>query len=188
MITGIVLSGGKSSRMGQDKCLLNFNGKLLISTILDVFKEITDKIFVSANKDEYKNLGYPIIKDAIVNCGPLGGIYSTLKNSTTDINIFAPCDMPFLNAGFYYFLLSQLSDYQAVVPIYNNKVEPLTIILKKETLEIAQSQIAQKDYKILNFLRKINTNFVEITEKNDFFDKKLFININSQGDLEKLKK
>ncbi len=186
MVTGIILAGGKSSRMGKDKCLLKVKNKKLISNILMIFETLTDEILISANKPEYENFGYSIIPDEYKDCGPLGGIVSALQKSSNDVNIIAPCDMPMLRVELFEFLLSKSQNFQAVVPIFNKKYEPLTIILQKNTIDTAISQLDNNDFKMMNFLRKLKTNFVEITDNLAFFDESMFLNINRLEDLTRI--
>ena len=183
MVTGIILAGGKSSRMGKDKCLTKFNEKNLIEYTIEIFKPISDKIIISTNKAEHSQFGYETIKDEFIDCGAIGGIHSTLKNAETEINIIAPCDMPFISIELFEFLLQKIGNYNAVIPIFNGKVEPLTGVYSRNILPIVENQIRNKKFKILSLLENINTNFIEITPTLPFYSEKMFTNINYLEDL-----
>ena len=85
-LTAIILSGGKSTRMGQDKGLMEIKGKPMIQYVIDNITPVCSQIIISANQDEYKKFGYPVINDNIMDTGPAGGIGSSLPLSSNDKN------------------------------------------------------------------------------------------------------
>jgi len=184
MITGIILAGGKSSRMGTDKCFLKTNNQTFLEKTIKIIEAFTTNILISGENKKFKHLGYDIITDEYKDCGPIGGIFSALKYSKSEVNIIAPCDMPYLNADLFKFLISKLDNYDAVVPIFKDKVEPLIIVLRKRTIDILEEQIKSRKFKILTFIEKINTRFVEINSDLSFYSDYLFDNINKPDDLE----
>ena len=93
--TAIILAGGKSSRMGSDKGLVLLNGKPMISYIIEILKKMQIPIIIISNNENYKQFGLPVFADIIKEKGPLGGIYTGLKNSKTESNIIVSCDVPF---------------------------------------------------------------------------------------------
>ena len=78
-ITGIILAGGKSSRMGTDKAFLKWNNKLFIESIIDALDPLVSEIIIVSNDEKYDSFKTKRIKDVIENAGPLAGIYSGLK-------------------------------------------------------------------------------------------------------------
>ncbi|NCU32376.1 MAG: molybdenum cofactor guanylyltransferase, partial [Candidatus Moranbacteria bacterium] len=96
--TAIVLAGGKSSRMGEDKSLLPVNGRPLIAHIVDQLRDRFDEIIIGANDPEkYAFLNLPVVTDIEKDKGPLMGIYSCLNASTNDVNFVTACDIPVMN-------------------------------------------------------------------------------------------
>jgi len=95
-ITGVVLAGGNSIRMGQDKALLMLNGKPLIQHVAEALQAVFVEVIVSANTADYDFLGLPVIGDVYPECGPLGGIHSVLGSLKTPYIFTAPCDTPLL--------------------------------------------------------------------------------------------
>ena len=77
-ITGVILAGGKSSRMGFDKGLAILNGKPMIQYVIDVFEKLGLDIIIISNSPGYETFGYPIYNDLIPEKGPVGGIYTCL--------------------------------------------------------------------------------------------------------------
>ena len=70
--TGIILAGGKSSRMGSDKGLLPYKGKPLVTYAIEVLRPLTDRIIIVGNNEAYKQFDCPLIPDEIADCGPPG--------------------------------------------------------------------------------------------------------------------
>jgi len=187
MISGIILAGGKSSRFGRDKCKAIYNQKELIKYSIEAIKPFVHEIIISSNNNNLEYLGYKIIKDDFQNCGPIGGLYSCLKASETEKNLVIPCDMPFVSSDLFKYLLENSENYEAVVPIFNNKIEPLTAVFSQKILQKIESQINNKIYKILSLLNSIKTNFITLDEKLHFYSPKMFLNVNYLEDLDNLK-
>jgi molybdopterin-guanine dinucleotide biosynthesis protein A len=77
-ITGIMLAGGNSSRMGKHKALVEYKGKKLIEWSISILKDLCDTIIISSNSKHLRNYGYEIIEDVHENIGPIGGLYAML--------------------------------------------------------------------------------------------------------------
>jgi molybdopterin-guanine dinucleotide biosynthesis protein A len=179
-ITGIILSGGKSRRMGRDKGLIRFKGKLLIHYATDLMHELADEIIISTNNEDYKKLNYPTVSDNYKDVGPLGGIEAALRHSDNKINLLAPCDNPFLTKELFTLLLSKISGFDAAVPRnIDGKTEPLTACYSKDILPVIVHQIESGDYKVQNFLKKIRTIYVDTNYR--------FENFNAPGDLKEFR-
>ncbi|WP_188453910.1 molybdenum cofactor guanylyltransferase [Virgibacillus oceani] len=158
---GVILSGGKSSRMGKNKSLLSLHNKPVIEHIALVLNECTDNIIVIANEtDKYSFLGLPVYKDRYKNKGPLGGLEAALHYSKADVFLFAACDMPFINQDVYNYLLDQLNDYDAVIPIYENKMHPLAGIYRRSILPKIQQQLDMDDRKVRNLFKYMKVNYI----------------------------
>lgn len=178
-ITGIILAGGDSSRMGAPKALVQYNGKKLIEWSISIVKDLCDSIIIGSNNRDLKHFGFEIIEDVHENIGPIGGLYATLCASRTKHNIVIPCDTPLITVNIYEKLLLSSSEYDVVIAgLKNNFVEPLIGYYDKSVLKIFEKQIEKKDYKLNNTLKLLNTK-VEI-----FSDKNFFKNINYPSDLE----
>jgi molybdenum cofactor guanylyltransferase len=139
-LTGIVLAGGKSSRMGTDKGLLDYKGKKLVEYSFDLLSNYCNELIISTNNPEYKQFGITTVTDEFPEKGPAGGIFSALKKSSTDWNLVLACDMPFLNRYFIDALLSKLGNCSGVVPLHDGLCEPLAAVYHKrleDTLAIA---------------------------------------------------
>ncbi len=111
-----ILAGGKSSRMGSEKALLQFESQPLIAHIARILKPIFPRICVVTNSLEVASAAQlPAIRDEFVNRGPLGGIHAALQHFKAPTFVVA-CDMPFLSAPFIEYL-NQNFDGDALVPL-----------------------------------------------------------------------
>lgn len=176
-ITGVVLAGGESSRMGEDKSLLLFRKQQLISFSIEALKPFCQDLLISSNHTAHQNFDYPCISDEHKKIGPIAGIQSALKNSKTDYVIVLPCDSPMVKQQFVEFLISQITeDLDALVPKYGEHLEPLFAIYHRRILPIVEDQIENKNYRLTSLLERINTKTIEVQ------DRSCFVNINTPED------
>ncbi len=131
LCTGIILAGGKSSRMGKDKGVLTVNGTMMVEHVIHSLNKNVSSIIIVANNDNYNQFGFPVVKDVIHECGPMGGIYSGLLHSQTDLNIIVSCDIPFVSSELIEALSSAPDDCDIVVPQLNGELEPLCARYRK---------------------------------------------------------
>jgi molybdopterin-guanine dinucleotide biosynthesis protein A len=94
-VGGYVLAGGKSSRMGRDKALLELRGKPLVQHAVVKLQRMCADVHLLGNRNELAVYG-PLVRDVHEGRGPLGGIEAALEHSRHDWNLFMPVDMPFL--------------------------------------------------------------------------------------------
>lgn len=106
-VNGYVLAGGKSSRMGQDKALLELAGKPLVLLAVEKLRRVCAEVHILGNRPELEAYA-PVIRDRHKGCGPLGGIEAALLHSTKDWNLFMAVDMPFLPTGFLHGWVSRV--------------------------------------------------------------------------------
>jgi molybdopterin-guanine dinucleotide biosynthesis protein A len=185
-LTGIILSGGKSSRMGHDKGLCRFNGKALVEYALETLKPICGKILISANRNltEYSRYGVPVLADEIKDIGPIGGIYTCLNHSETQHNLILSCDTPFVGTLLLKHLLSRVQKEQIVVPSHHKfLVEPLSAYYATNTLGAVKEAIDDHDYKLLNLFKRVRFKSVQVDGIYTFYNENSFMNINCEEDL-----
>lgn len=185
-ITGIILAGGKSSRMGTDKGLLSLNGKKIVEHISEALAQNTNTILVIANNTSYDFLGYKVFQDIIKNCGPMGGIYTALEYSETENNMIASCDIPAVSSGMIEYIISQTADEDALIPIHNGETEPLCAVYKKTSANKIKEIINSGNYKMKDALKKLNTRYIDVTQYAGYTTN-LFSNINTPQEFKALK-
>jgi len=183
MVTGIILAGGQSSRMGTDKALLEFNGKKLIEYSIDVLTKVTDEVIVIGNTRTYDFPGLKTYKDLRYGYGPLGGIYTGLFYSNSASNLILGCDTPFVNADLLKYLLTQSNSYEAVMPLHKKRYEPLCAYYSKNCSERLKTLMIGGYKTLKNIIPFFNTKTIIIDSALPFYKANLFYNINTKADL-----
>jgi molybdopterin-guanine dinucleotide biosynthesis protein A len=132
-ITGIILSGGKSSRMGTDKGFLIFEGKPLVQHSIEALKPLVSNTIIISDNVDYDIFGLKRIEDIIENAGPLAGIYSGLKYSSTEYSLVLSCDVPLIKTKILEKLIHDIDDDSEVIQIESKgKNMPLIALYKKQ--------------------------------------------------------
>ncbi|MCF8364625.1 MAG: NTP transferase domain-containing protein [Bacteroidales bacterium] len=185
-VTGIVLAGGKSRRMGSEKGMVLFRGKPMIEYAVEALAKVCDQILISANSSVYHYLGLEIVKDEIPDSGPMGGIYSCLKKSKNEVNFVLSCDMPLISGNVISHILKQIDGSEIAVP-WNGEThyEPLCAAYKTGLLREFELFIQSGNFKIIDLIEKVNTKKIT-TGFQGLLKAEYFSNINSMKDLETL--
>ena len=182
-ITGIILAGGKSSRMGRDKGLCLLGGKPMISYAVRVLEPFSRSLVVGANEDAYEQLGYPVIRDLFPGIGPIGGIYSCLSACRTKGAFVLSCDMPLLGGDLIAHILAHREGVQAVVPCFRGRPEPLCAYYRQDASRVFLQSIENGNYKLQDVIGKLKTRHLDIDPALPFYREDLFTNLNSEVDL-----
>lgn len=179
-ITGVVMAGGKSKRMGTDKGLMNFNGRPMVSYAIELFSDLFSQVMISSNNDEYEKFGLPVISDVHKNCGPLCGLHAVLTQITTDKVFVISCDMPFVTRGtIEEILLCQ--EACIAVASHSEFLEPLCGIYSKALLLDMNNRIKNGNFKMYRFIKEQKlVKYVNVNPAQ-------FININSPDDVKEIK-
>lgn len=157
MESAVILAGGKSTRIGRNKALLDFGGEPLIGRICRILREAFDHVFVSANdEDTYKFLGVPVIPDSFPGAGSLAGIHSGLLACASQHCFFAACDMPFINIDLVRHLHRVIDDHDVIIPVSNVGYEPLHAFYSRRCVTYIEDQIKQGELKIIDFFPLVN--------------------------------
>jgi len=162
-ITAVILAGGKSTRMKQDKALVKIDDTTLLDKQINLLSNIFDNIIISSNI-EYKT-GFDYIKDIYKDKGPISGIYSILQNIETDKAFIIAVDMPFVSEDIINKLIDNCSDFDITIPIINNNIEPTCAIYSKNCIKIIEKQIQNNNNRLSYFIKKCNTNYIEFNTK-----------------------
>ena len=181
-ITGIILAGGLSSRMGKDKSFIQLDEHKMIEKIIALIRPFCDELLISANKNKYKDFGYEIIKDKHKRIGPLGGIISCLNESSHELNIIISCDTPNISGKTILKLLQESKNYDITLPCYNNRCEPLIAVYNRNCVEKLELMANSSSYKLQTIINNLNSNIIHFEESDKVEE---FININSKKDLKK---
>jgi len=166
-ITAILLAGGKSQRMGTDKGLLDLNGKTFIQHICDALRPVVGSniLIVSANKD-YDALGFSRVEDIIENKGPVGGLYTALKESKTKVNLVLSVDVPLVTSELLQWLVENHNETDMVTQTkIGDKTSPLIGVYDRSMRIIFGEQIAGNKLKLQQAIEDVKHRSLEIPEK-----------------------
>lgn len=181
--TGIILAGGKSSRMGEDKGLVLLNGKPMIQHVIEALKEVVSNIIIISNNASYNKFGIPVYSDLIKDKGPVGGIYTGLYHSTTELNFCISCDVPMISADFIFWLLNRSGNAFITLPMYKNKVHQMIGVYSKQVLSNFQESAEKEHLKLGQVNNDMACEIIDIEKEYANFDELIFSNINTKHDL-----
>ena len=186
-MTGVILTGGKSSRMGQDKALLSVGGVQLIRRILDVFEKLFDEILVVTNKTgRHTGSGYREVTDIIPDCGPLGGIYTGLSYAKSDRIFVASCDLPFINDSTVKIVIGEPVSYDIVAPDDGHRLHPLHAVYSTRCTPYIREWLDSGFYNVTKFINEVEGLSVRKVQMSEIIagdpDLKSFFNMNTQED------
>jgi len=162
-ITGILLTGGHSSRMGQPKVNLPFGSETFGSKAIALLQPFCNEILISQNTPLIQS-DYQSVADNYSDIGPMAGIEACLKASTNDWNLVIACDMPFLEASTIGTLIQNADDSMAVCFRHHGFGEPLCALYHKSALIAIDSSIKTGHYSLQQLLKKLTTRFIEADE------------------------
>jgi molybdopterin-guanine dinucleotide biosynthesis protein A len=165
-IGAIILAGGLNSRMGKEKGLISWKGKTFVEHIIDAVKPITSDIRIVTNHDHYGFLNVPTHKDLIKSSGPLSGIYTGLYHSSARVNFVFSCDTPCLRTDLLKYMLSESQGYDVTCPVVSEKLHPLTGIYTKECMSHFKTCLSINKRSVIEAIRGLNINMVELNELN----------------------
>ncbi len=189
-ITGYVLVGGQSSRMGKDKALIRWNGETLLSRAASLLGPLCESVAVIGPRARYASAGVSleILEDAVEPCGPLGGILAGLRHSPREYALFLACDLPMMSSKFLHYLVgAALAERPDVaVPVdAAGEYQPLCAMYSRNCLPSIEQAMAAGKLKVSLFydtvgkLRVIGTG--EIRRFSPDF--KIFTNVNTPEEL-----
>lgn len=199
MKSAIILCGGQSRRMGQDKGSMNINNKPMIIHVLDSLNTIIDEAIIVLNDEnrirKYKEFideneyafKIKFVEDEIKDKGPLSGIRTGLENISSNYGLVLPCDSPFVTKKHVKNLFNEIDNsYDCMIPYHNdeNKLktsEPLHGIYNK-ILILEIDDLLKKDIlHIKGLIEKTRCKYIKID--NEKLLKEEFRNLNSKEDI-----
>ncbi len=183
-VTGVILAGGQSSRMGSNKALLPYKGGRFIEAIHRQLSEIFDEVLlVTNNPEQYDFLPCRKVADIYQGMGALAGIHSGLHHASNPAAFMVACDMPYLNSGLIRHLATHADPGGVLIPEGPHGLEPLHAVYGKGCLAAIETTLLSGQRKIVSFFGRTNVNRVNV-EQVALFDADFatFSNINTPGD------
>lgn len=177
LITGIVLAGGKSTRMGTDKGLIRLNGKPMVQHVLDPLARVCHRILVVSGNPMYGMFGFELVKDETPEFGPVMGILSGLRQSKTERNLILSCDAPFITLNLLKQLVLLSDDADVVAASSDKGIHPLIAVYKRSCIPVFEQAVADGEHRLRTVLEQLKVE--ELKVEND----ELVRNMNTQADL-----
>lgn len=192
-VSGVLLAGGKSLRMGRDKRLLEVGGTPLFSCVLGVLDGVFDEVLVSvAETAEGLPAGrYRVVPDLMLGCATLGGLYSALQASQTEWIFAVACDMPLVNPQLVRHLLAMRAENDYVMPMLSTGPQPMLACYRKTCLPMLHQRLQKKDLRLHGLLEDESLRGTLVQEAELMrIDPQLrsFLNINTPADFEMVRK
>lgn len=189
-VSGAIMAGGVSRRLGRDKALERIGGKRLIERVLDTLTPLTAEILVVVASLEQAEVlplspSVRVLTDAYPKRGSLGGIFTGLRASAEPWSLAVACDMPFLSPRLLRYLIEARAGMDAVIPRLGGRPEPLHALYSKACLEPMERMLRAGQLKIAPLFDAVKVRYLD-EETIDRIDPKhlSFFNINTQADLE----
>jgi molybdopterin-guanine dinucleotide biosynthesis protein A len=182
--TGVVLAGGKSTRMGQDKALLEVDGKPLLLHAIEKLKPHVRELLVIGEPRQYGHIWPDVMPDEIPGLGPLGGIVTALGAARHDRLLVLAVDVPGVNAKLLERLTREMPENaDALVPRHEGKLEPLVAAYHRRCAGAFMDHITRSRLSMHGALADVCAAFLDINPGEDGWPEDLFHNLNSPADL-----
>ena len=148
-LTGFVLAGGQSTRMGADKAFLEWEGRTLLGRALQSLSNVTPDVYIVGSKQKFSGYGL-VVEDEFPNHGPLGGIHAALRARAGELNLILAVDMPFVGVEFLEYLVQEAGKSAATVtvPRAGGGWQPLCAVYRPGFGDLAEQALRQDKNKI----------------------------------------
>lgn len=179
-ITGIILAGGKSSRMGSDKGFIKLNNKKFVEYSIKALKPLVSDILIVSDNADYDIFGYKRIEDEIKNAGPVAGIYSGLEASKTEHNLILSCDIPLIKTSILEKLIGGIDETSKVIQVESNgKSMPLIALYKKECAPTFYNALQNDERRLRIVLKSCKTKNIVLVDN----EHETTMNVNTKEEL-----
>ena len=183
--SGVILSGGESSRMGVNKAFIEIQGKRIIDSIVKLLSILFPEVIIVTNTPlDYACINARIVTDIFPQKGSLGGIYTGLFYSSHPYSLVVACDMPFLRREVIEYITGKIGSNDVVIPHLSDGYHPLHAIYSRRCLPFMERLIEKDDLRIVNFFKKVRVKEVsgkDLSRVDPDFSS--FININTPEDV-----
>ena len=181
--SAVILAGGKSTRMGFDKQLLQIQDRSIVQHLIALLRTRFDDIMVSSPTPElYDPNEAQVIQDIHEGIGPLGGIHSALRNATSEAVFVIACDMPYLEIPYIDYMMGEMGKecYDACVTERGGYLEVFHSFYCRSALRVLEDELAAERYSVQHFIRKIDALVIPEENAAPFLpDWRAFTNLNT---------
>lgn len=187
-VSGFVLAGGQSRRMGCDKAQLKVDGQPLLLRAVNLLKDYAATVAVLGPQGRFESLGVPVIPDRWPGQGPLAALLTGLDGSAHDWNIFLACDLPMLNSQFISLLVYSIkAEFDAIVPRTSSGWHPLCAAYRRTCALPMRNALDKGESAVIDVLPNLRVDVItseRLTEAG--LDEEIFENVNSAEDWQRV--
>jgi len=167
-VTGIILAGGESRRMGTDKALIRLSGKTLIEQTAHIFKRLfAETIIISKDPGRFKAAGCRELADRSDEGGAMVGLLTALEASKTEFIFTAACDMPFLNDRVISLIVNTGRAFDAALPCSDGHSHPLHALYSKGCLKAMTESLERGEKSIMRFIKSLPSDRVRLISEEE---------------------
>ena len=165
-VAGVIVAGGRASRMGgRDKAFAAVGGEPIAVRTVRLFRSLFPQVLVATNRPErFAGFGVETVVDRYPGSGPLAGIHAALLATRHPHAFVAACDMPGLDARPIRFLLARIGAAEAIVPRWEDDVEPLHAVYATRCAAAMEASLRAGRHAMRDFLARIDVDYVEEAE------------------------
>lgn len=187
-VTGVLLAGGKSRRMGEDKRFLHVGEHMLFERSLIVLRTLFQNVLVVIAQDSPPlRADVPVIRDLVPDCGSLGGLYTGLRQASTEHVFVVACDMPFLNPEVVRYMTALKDDTDIVMAKQESGLQPMHALYSRRCLPLFEEMVQARHLKVQDIVAhpSLHVRLITEAELNRIDPEgRSFLNVNSPSDLE----
>jgi molybdopterin-guanine dinucleotide biosynthesis protein A len=187
-VSGFVLAGGASRRMGRDKAKLVLGEETMLERQIRLLRRVCRSVTVIGPPENFARVDVPVFPDELLGRGPLAGIYTGLSLSRTELNLFLGCDMPFMGARFLRFLCERACTSRADVTLPETRqqgLQPLSAVYRRRALGPIRARLAAGENEVSRFLPRVQCLVLPWREiARAGFPPRIFDNMNTREDYE----
>lgn len=171
-----ILVGGRSTRMGRDKALVEVGGRPLVLAAVDAGRAACPAVTLVGDPERYSHLGLAVVPDRSPGEGPLAGIEAALAATEADLNLILACDMPALDPSIFETLFAAGGD--VAMPRYSDgKAEPLCAVYHRRCLPSIRAALAGGVRKVTEALEALEVRYILAASPDSF------VNLNTPDEL-----
>ena len=183
--TAVILAGGESRRMGQDKAGLTFAGEPLLHRVIQSVQPLFESVLISV-REHREHLLVPQLCDRGEGGGPMVGIATALERVNTPWVFALACDMPFISVEMISAMAERCSGQDIVVPVVDGTAQPLAAFYAKSCLPQMRKQIEEGDRSLQRLIKQLDTELIDGEELRQFDPELLsFMDLDNRQDVEK---
>ena len=180
-----ILAGGKSTRMGQNKALMEFQNETMIGRISREFSQLGEVLVSASSRGLYEAEGVHVVYDEEREIGPIEGIRQLVRASGEEYIFICAADMPFIRVEIAKYIAEFISsDYDCYVVADEERVHPLCAIYSKKILPVIEELIRDGKYKLMGLLNRVRTKYISLEHTN--FDRRVLRNVNTKDEFLRL--